>query len=408
MKLGLTVMLGLSIMGLFSTGCGITPALDKALSTITKPYHFSIASYELKVIPHEIVQQIGNRDNWTNEDSLVSQYFATVKQIKALQQAIKAINDGIGQGNLASLEAELNRLQEQQASSTNPVERIIERQIKETLAEQGIFNPTYNYLPLKINLPPLNFRLEEPPHLLVVSPRDRIDSIREILLLQNLSVTEMETIEAEADELGVSSLVVNLGGLGSTYPTFVSNNTSLRFTLDAVAEEWLHQYLFFKPLGFLYGLDIAGIRRNYEIAIMNETAVGIVSKEIGGITYHKYYPGHENSAAQHQKAQSAFDFNREMRNTRTAVDAYLARGEIELAEEFMEQQRQYLAQNGYYIRKLNQAYFAFYGAYGDSPTSISPIGKEMRQLRAQSNSLEDFLNRVSVMTNRQDLIASLK
>ena len=30
---------------------------------------------------------------------------------------------------------------------------------------------------------------------------------------------EMESIEAEADKLGVSSLVVELGGFGGTYPT---------------------------------------------------------------------------------------------------------------------------------------------------------------------------------------------
>ena len=74
----------------------------------------------------------------------------------------------------------------------------------------------------------------------------------------------------------------------------------------------------------------------------------------------------------------------------------------------MEQKRQYLATKGYHIRKLNQAYFAFHGAYADSPTSISPIGVELKQLRSQSASLKDFLERAATMTSRQDLSLSIR
>jgi len=121
----------------------------------------------------------------------------------------------------------------------------------------------------------------------------------------------------------------------------------------------------------------------------------------------KYYPGYENTTPPPTE-EPEFDFNREMRETRRAVDAYLARGEISQAEEFMEEKRQYLASEGYYIRKLNQAYFAFHGTYADSPTSISPIGAELKQLREQSPSLKDFLDTAAYMTSRQDLINSLK
>jgi hypothetical protein len=69
----------------------------------------------------------------------------------------------------------------------------------------------------------------------------------------------------------------------------------------------------------------------------------------------------------------------------------------------MNDKRDYLAENGYYIRKLNQAYFAFHGAYADSPTSIDPIGAEMKTLRTGSASLREFLERVSTFTSRQAL-----
>jgi len=374
---------------------------------MVKPYRFSIAQWELRAIPNEVNRLVfGKREKVDDEVQVVTEHFSLTEQIKSLESEIAAINAGNKSGDLASLEAELNRLQQQRVALADRVERIIAKQIKEALAEQGIFHPLDRYIRLKVGFPPLDFRLEQPPNLLVVSPRDRIESMREITLQQNLSLEEIEDIEAEVDELGVSSLVVELGGLGATYPTFVADNASLQFTINTATEEWLHQYLAFKPLGFLYLLDLTGISRNYEIAIINETAASMVSKEIGAVVCQKYYPGYENSTQQEQETE--FDFNREMREIRRAVDIYLAQGEITQAEEFMKQKRQYLVSMGYPIRKLNQAYFAFHGTYADRPTSISPIGVELKKLREQSASVKDFLNTVAAMTSRQDLSASIK
>ncbi|MFC2022081.1 hypothetical protein ACFLTR_02550, partial [Chloroflexota bacterium] len=126
------------------------------------------------------------------------------------------------------------------------------------------------------------------------------------------------------------------------------------------------------------------------------------------IIYKKYYSDYKNGANQNQAGESEFDFNQEMREIRKMVDIYLTQGEIERAEAFMEQKRQYLVSMGYHIRKLNQAYFAFHGTYADKPAFISPIGLELKELRAQSISLKDFLNTVAAMTSRQDLRASIK
>jgi hypothetical protein len=252
----------------------------------------------------------------------------------------------------------------------------------------------------------VNFRLQQPPSLLVISPRDRIESVKETTIKQNLSLEDIYKIESKIDGLGVSALVVGLGGF-ATYPSLITNNASLRFTIDTAIEEWLHQYLVFKPIGFLYLLDTTGLSRNYEIATMNETLAGMVSQEIGSIVYERYYPGHESNTNQNQISEPEFDFNREMREIRITVDDYLAHGEIEQAEDFMEQKRQFLASMGYYIRKLNQAYFAFHGTYANKPTSISPIGSDLKTLRSQSTSLKDFLNTVANMNGHQDLIEIL-
>ena len=89
---------------------------------------------------------------------------------------------------------------------------------------------------------------------------------------------------------------------------------------------------------------------------------------------------------------TGFDSNAALRQTRQQVDALLAAGQIDQAEQYMNQQQQYLASQGYYIRKLNQAYFAFYGTYADSPTSIDPTGAKIKALRDHSLSIKDFLD----------------
>ena len=75
----------------------------------------------------------------------------------------------------------------------------------------------------------------------------------------------------------------------------------------------------------------------------------------------------------------------------------------------MEQGRQYLADNGFYLRKLNQAFFAFYGSYAEGPDAIrsDPIGDDLRELRRQSPSLHDFLVTVAQMTSYNDLKRAL-
>jgi len=404
LKVKMVFMAGLLLVCLLGTNCTTARDFDSQLRSIVKPYKFNSIQWEFDAVFGGEKPETSDRHNDASEEAnKVTGYFATVTQIKNLESVIEEISTGSKPGNLTSLKAELDRLQKQNMALTDTVEEILERQIREALSQQGIFNPIDKYLRAEVVFPPVNFKFEKPPYLLVVSPRVRIESMREVVLQQNISVTDMESIEAEVDKLGVSALVMGLGGFAGTYPSFVTNDADLRFVIDAVAEEWLHQYLVFKPLGFRYLLDIIGISRNYDIATMNETVAGMIGEEIGGIVYGEYYAPPANDNTQSQADKSGFDFNREMREVRRAVDEYLVRGEIEQAEEFMEQKRQYLAINGYYIRKLNQAYFAFHGTYADDPTSISPIGVELKELRSQSDSLKEFLEIVSAMTSRQDL-----
>jgi hypothetical protein len=95
-----------------------------------------------------------------------------------------------------------------------------------------------------------------------------------------------------------------------------------------------------------------------------------------------------------------------MRITREHADQLLEQGKIEEAEAYMEARRQVFWEQGYRIRKLNQAYFAFHGAYADLPGGAAgddPVGEAVRDLRAQSASLADFLKRISWMTSFEQL-----
>jgi len=400
------IFLGTIIFCLLGGGCIPSQDFDYKLNSIVRPYHFGITRWELGAIPHELNKwMFGRPEKIDDEVSAVIEYFTATERIKTLRSKIAVAHANNEKNDLSVLEGELKTLQERKRVLQDSVEKIVERQTREALNEQGIFNPLID---IRVSFPPLNFALEKPPYVLVVSPRDRIESIREITLQPSLVLEEIEDIEARVDELGVSALVVAIGGLGATYPTFVTNEASLQYTIEAATEEWLHQYLVLKPLGFLYLLDATGLSRNYEIATMNETIAGIVSKEISDIVYEKYYSEYDNGASQNQTEESEFDFSREMREIRKTVDAYLAEGEIEQAEEFMEERRQYLESMGYHIRKLNQAYFAFHGTYADEPAFVSPIGLELKELRSQSSSLKDFLNAVAAMTSRQDLIDSIR
>jgi hypothetical protein len=103
--------------------------------------------------------------------------------------------------------------------------------------------------------------------------------------------------------------------------------------------------------------------------------------------------------------------NEELRSLRTEVDALLAAGKVEDAEALMEQRRQYLADNGYYIRKINQAYFAFtnlYAGEAGNPAATNPVGPKIDQLRERAGSLQAFVRLVQEVASVEALDRALE
>ena len=92
-----------------------------------------------------------------------------------------------------------------------------------------------------------------------------------------------------------------------------------------------------------------------------------------------------------------------MRATRLHLDELLAAGEVEEAERYLEGRRRQFVENGIFIRKLNNAWFAFYGTYADSPSATSQIEPQLQAVRAHAGSLAAFLARISGITHPTDL-----
>jgi hypothetical protein len=252
--------------------------------------------------------------------------------------------------------------------------------------------------------PPLNIYFGKPPLLLVVSPRDRVEYFDRAVLSPDLVLPEIVKLESSIESLGPSCMVTDLGGFGGVYPPIVAGTPDLNYMINAGVEEWLHQYMALRPLGLRYLLDSVGIPQDPDVITMNETAVGIVSREIGNEVYAKYYA---ESWPKPARTPSSFDFDTEMREARAHLDMFLARGDIQGGQNYLEMERRVFESNGYYIRKLNQAYFAFHGIYGYDPAAVSPIYSDLQKLRAGSASLRAFLDNVAAMNSYADLLKAV-
>ena len=278
------------------------------------------------------------------------------------------------------------------------VEEILQDQVTQVLAENGM---TLGGQPT----PSLLYHTTPLPKALIVSPRDVIRQDVNISLLANLSleqITELEDLISK--RLNVSVLIEDIGGVG-VYPTMVEQTSNTNWVIQTIAHEWTHNYLTLRPLGMNYDTT-------NELRTMNETTAEIVGTEIGQQVIGRFYPELKTSLLQpgqtrysladNSTAEDTFDFNHEMHITRVQVDALLKEGRIDEAENYMEQRRQVFVTHGYMIRKLNQAYFAFHGAYAETPQGAAgedPVGPAVRKLREQSNSLADFLKKIAWMSS---------
>lgn len=362
----------------------------------TRSIEFDFVSWTINALKLKIEQAAlgtGHYLSSPEQKQVVLQYLGLIKDIQNVQGQLDEIYSN---PNISSPQTEAATLRSQLASLTRQrdllgplAEGILQNQVSQEASSMGL---TLGGQPL----PPVLYHSSPLPMALIISPRTVIRQDQDISLLPDLPVDEQVKLEAAVDKaLNVSSLVVPIGGVG-LYPTMVMQTTDINWLVETVSHEWTHNYLTWHPLGASY-------MNSPELRTMNETTASISGKEIGAAVIARFYPEfvpapQPPSEQASPTTPSGFSFNALMHDTRIQVDKMLAQGKVSQAEAYMEAQRRVLWEHGYHIRKLNQAYFAFYGAYADLPVGAAgedPVGAAVRALRVHSPSLAAFINQMA-------------
>ncbi|MBI4493112.1 MAG: hypothetical protein HY690_10020 [Chloroflexi bacterium] len=278
------------------------------------------------------------------------------------------------------------------------LEAVLERGLAAVLQHQHLA-ALVPLQPPTLVFPPVSLAISQPPKLLVISPRARIEVARSLLLEPSLEWPQAEQIEEQVDDADRVSLIVPVGGL-STYPAMVLDSSDAASLLAAAAHEWVHAYLFFTPLGQRYWSD-------YQARTINEMVAELVGRDLGEqLARELGLPGPRREPPPPGR-QTGFSLQAQMRATRVELERLLAGGQLAAAEAYLHQRREFFAAHGYPIRKLNQAYFAFHGSYAEGGAAgANPIATHLQRLRQRSESLGQFLQRVSQVTTLDELTAA--
>ncbi|MBI4199041.1 MAG: hypothetical protein HY535_01015 [Chloroflexi bacterium] len=367
---------------------------------LAAPYQYNFLAWEITHLPAKWLRWAGEavlpfRPNTDIPMQVVERYFRLEAEVRQMRERLSR-TVAAGGPEAPRLERELRELEQRRDELRPRTEATLEAAISSVLAEEGI-----PFRVGKVIFPPVDFALDDPPTVLVVSPRDRIVMKEQVYLRSDISTREQEGLEeAVLGREDLSALVEGVGGI-STYPSMI-NPGDLRHAASVASHEWLHQYLFLRPLGQNY-------RRSPEMDALNETLANLVSEELADRVVARLRgepvpPGRSGPRETTPETcpPGAFCFGREMRFTRLQVEALLAQGRVEEAEAYMEERRQTFVREGYPIRKLNQAYFAFHGTYADSPASTSPIFGQLQRLRRSFPSLAGFVHALASVSRYEE------
>ena len=372
-----------------------SPGVYSVLDIATSPYKFRLVQWELDNLPDKWWDLLAGALPWASRDDanpnqLLVEFTALAQELRHAEFELErlaarvATDPSLGrddaQRRVATLQRELDALSPRAQTA-------LEAEINIALEQQDLASRWGTVFP------PVDLVFTGAPLVLVVSPRDRIERQDSMLLDTRIKVSEMERLEDELlRKQDSAALVLRAGGVAS-YPSMVNASGGLYNVVVTAVHEWLHHYWFFRPLGWNYF-------SNDTMTTLNETAADLAGKELGAMVYQNItgqpppqalHPEHDGT----HDHPGAFNFFDEMRETRLEVDRLLEQKRIPEAEAYMEERRQVFVENGYTLRKLNQAYFAFHGAYGTSPSSISPIQGQVELVRAHTTSVGEFVHVMS-------------
>lgn len=369
----------------------------------TAGFGYNLTSFEIVNLPAKWAHRIYSSLPWVEIDNQtrnarLDRYPDLARELRKARDGLKlalAQNDQIAvsihQTHIDNLIAERNQIRDS-------VEELLESAISTELIKLGLHQDG------EFIWPPVDFRIDDTPHILVTSPRDKIE--RDSVRLLQPDLTEQDKLQMETEVLeraDLSAVVLPTGGLAS-YPNLVPSDYSLQSLLEVSAHEWLHAYLIFHPLGRAYW-------SNGDMTSLNETLANLFGKEVGRTVYNQltgenvptleppYIPDHEKDDP---GKEETFDPREFLHETRHEAEELLSGGKIDEAEIYMESRRQTLVENGHNIRKINQAYFAFHGTYADSPSSTSPLARQIYQLRLMSPNPGHLVKTLQTISNYND------
>jgi len=385
--------------------------VGERVRAFTRPIEFDYVRWTFDAFEVKLEQAALGGANYLEDDQgsqLVREYNDLISRIEQMEAELSYLHANPESAEVANqieeTSAQLSQLYDERLEKRPFAESVLQSQLSVVLADMGL---TFVGQPI----PPVLYHSTPLPWALIVSPRDRIAQEANISLETDLILADHIALEERVSStLDVSALVVPVGGIGS-YPTMVAQSSNLNWIAEVISHEWIHNYLTLRPLGLLY-------ERNQELRSMNETAANIAGKELGAALIMRFYPelvpapppaieAQANEGEEEVNVEELrFDFRAEMHETRIQVDQFLAEGKVVEAAAYMEARRLLFWENGYPIRSLNQAYFAFYGSYADQargPAGEDPVGEAVRRLRARSSSLAAFINEMAFLTSFEQL-----
>lgn len=374
----------------------------------SRAYEFDYLEWELDAFFQKAVQAATKAEKLLNSDQqmrVVNSYLLTVREQNQLETDLRnasASPNASDKLKVPELTQALDRKTGEFEVLSRLAEPVIQNQTELSLASLGFG------LGGQV-LPPVLYQVSEMPMNLIVSPRTEISTIFEINLEPGLSVLEREKIESGIfRDYSLAALVEPIGGLGA-YPTMVMQSSDIAWLLETVSHEWTHNWLTFHSLGLRYFTSD-------QLRTINETTSSISGKEICQQTLKTWYPQYlpvdeKNKHATTKKPfvpeKESFSFRKEMHTTRVRVDAFLAEGKVEESEAYTESRRVFLWENGYHLRKINQAYFAFYGSYNDTPgggaAGDDPVGPVVQQYRKQFEDFHRFMLKIASVKSFNEL-----
>ena len=372
-------------------------------------YRYSITAWEFQNLPDKWIHKLASLLPWNRKTESqkrvdLVRYFTLGRELAAANDALNRSMANPTADGSARLHAEVDRIAAERSAMRDSVEETMESALSAAIQEIGLGWRA------DVVFPPVDIRLGGTPTLLLTSPRDRIERQHEALLEPGVTLAVLERLEDQlmAQDDSISAGSFQTGGL-ATYPASVLDTIPLADAFRVAAHEWTHHYMAFRPLG-------RKIFTSPEMVALNETVADIMGREIGDRARALLLddidrpspPIPPPPAPADDNGREAFDFVTEMRATRLRVDDLLSAGRVGEAEEYMEERRLRFVRNGFPIRRLNQAYFAFHGTYAVSAASSSPIGGQLSRFRELTPDLHTFAVEMSQIGSYQQFLDKLQ